>query len=426
MTASLKFIHTSDLHLGTSFKGVRSLSSTWKNKLVKAIPEAFDRVISAAIEHQVDFLIISGDIFDSDRVSYGDYLRFFEGIKILSDKGIPTYLCTGNHDPYSFWQKKYFELPESAYLFQADAPSFTVYERDGEPLCLLGGRGFKNQFWTEDYEITDGITRKAAEESLSGVIAHPDLVPYAIGVAHTGLTVDKQIAPSDPQKLANAGMDYWALGHIHQTYLYPSPDNPRVVFSGCIQGRDINETGMCSCFLVELKEGQVNRLTPIPTSSVVWEKPEVSIEGCTSLPKIKEKILAALNKLAQKNNGAAIVARVTLTGVNELHQTLTSTALDDLRNDINDSSSTAYLDALEKKTKAPIDLDAVRKEGMFPATFLTISDKMKENPQECLAYIQDLFAENNLRFDETYTEDFSDLLGDAQELILDKLLRKES
>ena len=94
MPKRVTFIHAADLHLGAPFRGLRALSDTWADRLLSAIPESYDRVIEAAVENNVDFVVIAGDIFDSARASYADYLHFFDGLHVLDWAGIPAYLCT--------------------------------------------------------------------------------------------------------------------------------------------------------------------------------------------------------------------------------------------------------------------------------------------------------------------------------------------
>ena len=72
MTESLTFLHTADLHLGAPFRGLAKVSPAWAARLVQAIAEAFDRVIDTAVSHKVDFVVVSGDVFDESRASYGD------------------------------------------------------------------------------------------------------------------------------------------------------------------------------------------------------------------------------------------------------------------------------------------------------------------------------------------------------------------
>lgn len=136
--------------------------------------------MEAAVSRKVDFVVVSGDIFDSVRASYRDYLRFFDGLNRLDAEGIPSYLCTGNHDPLSLWQQDFFALPPSATMLAADRPDFALYERDGRPLAVIGGRGYPNKVWSPNENIAEGITRAAAIRALGPRAAE---APFAGGRA---------------------------------------------------------------------------------------------------------------------------------------------------------------------------------------------------------------------------------------------------
>ena len=74
--STITFIHAADLHLGAPFKGLRASSPLWADVLLKAIPDAYRRIVDTAIEKQVDFVVVAGDIFDDSRPSYADFSLF--------------------------------------------------------------------------------------------------------------------------------------------------------------------------------------------------------------------------------------------------------------------------------------------------------------------------------------------------------------
>ena len=76
-----------------------------------------------------------------------------------------------------------------------------------------------------------------------------------------------------------SGMDYWALGHIHKRYMN-SETNPRIAFCGCVQGRDIKETGDRGCFVVTLEQGFANQVEFVACESVEWERLRVDVSQC--------------------------------------------------------------------------------------------------------------------------------------------------
>ncbi|MEQ3363496.1 metallophosphoesterase family protein [Raoultibacter massiliensis] len=416
MPKRVTFIHAADLHLGAPFRGLRALSDTWADRLLSAIPESYDRVIEAAVENNVDFVVIAGDIFDSARASYADYLHFFDGLHVLDRAGIPAYLCTGNHDPFTSWKQDFFAFPPNTFMFSADKPSFEVYERDGEPLVLLGGRGYYNQTWPFDRDIAEGVNRAAAEEATKAAAA-----PFAVGVLHTGLNLDNTKAPTDPTALMRTGMDYWALGHIHKRYLYPE-DNPMLVFSGCIQGRDVNETGERGVFKVTLTEGAPNQLEFIPTASVVWQKMRVDVEDCASIAEVNEKIMRELFRVNGKSHCEEMCVRIELVGKTQLHRFLESpSVLADLRKSINDSYAFFFCDTLTDRTEMPIDKKALAGEGLFPAVLMQVAHSQKENAEESLLYLQDEFMKKNLTVPRSVERSLDKLADEAENLVLDLL-----
>lgn len=422
MGQKLTFLHAADLHLGAPFRGLRALSEAWSARLMDAIPEAYERVIDAALARKVDFAVFAGDIFDSSHVSYGDYRRFFTGLERLSAAGIPSFLCTGNHDPYTSWQSDLFALPDGAVMLPAAKPGFHLVRRDGEPLCLVGGRGFYSQAWPIDENIAEGITRAAALEVLAS--AEPDAVqaPFAVGVLHTGFDLDLQKAPVDPEQLLRAGMDYWALGHIHKKMLYPSIDDPRIGFSGCIQGRDIRETGERGCFAVTLSEGALPSVEFIPTASVVWERLDVDVSECAAVAEIPEQVTRALFRANGKARCEEMCARVRLVGTTPLHDLLLRPGVvDDLREQINDRYPEFFCDVLLNATRAPLDKAALVKEGMFPSVLLRAARAQRANVADEVAYLQDEFLNRGVALPSSCLKSVNELAAGAENLVLDLL-----
>ena len=420
MPKQVTFIHAADLHLGAPFRGLRALSPAWAARLLTAIPESYDRVIDAALNYEVDFVVIAGDIFDSAKASYADCLHFFDGLKRLDAAGIPVYLCTGNHDPYTSWQQGFFALPPNTVMFPADRPGFTVFQKDGEALALIGGRGFYNQAWPHDQSIAEGISRKAAQEVLGAT------APFSIGIIHTGLDIDPLKAPTDPAELLRAGMDYWALGHIHLRYVYPE-NNPQIVFPGCIQGRDIKETGERGIFKVTLIEGRPNQLEFIPTASVVWQRVKVDVSECTSLTDINEKVMAELFIENSHAYCEEMCVRVSLVGETRLHRLLEGPGvLQDMRKALNDSYPLFYCDALIDKTTQPLDKAALAKEGLFPAVLMQASAECKDGHDETLAYLQDEFLKKGLQLPHGCEKDIPVLIKEAEDMVLDLLVKGDA
>jgi hypothetical protein len=88
----MKFVHTADWHLGHVYRrlGPRAgESAQWRFEAVR-------RVFDLAIEERADFIVVAGDVFDTDTPSP---LTMRAAVELLRDAPAPTYLISGNHDP---------------------------------------------------------------------------------------------------------------------------------------------------------------------------------------------------------------------------------------------------------------------------------------------------------------------------------------
>lgn len=421
MDEKLTFIHAADLHIGAPFRGLRAVSDEWARRLSDAIPAAWDRVVETAVARRVDFVIVAGDIFDSVRASYRDYLRFFEGLKRLDAEGIPSYLCTGNHDPLSLWQKDFFALPPTSTMLAADHPDFALFERDGRPMAIIAGRGYPNKVWSRHEDISEGLTRRDAIAALGPAAEE---APFAVGVLHTGLNLDPVKAPTNPEKLLRAGFDYWALGHIHRRFVNDAND-PRVAFSGCVQGRDVRETGSRGVFAVELARQSRPRLTFVPTASVVWEQLDVDISDCANIPALVKKVMRELFAVNGTVSCEMMITRITLTGTTALHEVLERPGvLEDVRATINESYSEFFCDSLLDRTRAPIDETALRAEGLFPSVFLRTADALRDDIPAQLDYLQEEFLARNIPLTTALSEKkVASLADEASQIVLDLLVQ---
>ena len=422
MAQTISFIHASDLHLGAPFRGLRALSPAWADRLVEAIPQAFDRLIQAALDEAVDFVILAGDIFDNAQPSYANFTHFVEGIKRLEAANIPVYFCTGNHDPYVSWQHDFATLPANIHLFSPEHADFKVFERDGQPLAVLAGRSYYNQAWPEGQDVSEGISRAACDAACAAKAG--SVAPFALGVIHTGLNIDPTRSPADPQELIARGMDYWACGHIHQHLVFPE-QHPVVVFSGCPQGRDIKEQGDRGVLKVTLTEGQDASITFIPTASVVWRQLEVDVSSCSTVAEIGELITNEQFSSNANSHCKNMVCRVSITGATRLHRELTDEVLADLRDGLNRRYPFFFIDTLTNVTRPVQDRAKLEAEGLFPSVYLQTADEHRVNTEDSLAYLDQQFSARHLALPTDVVNAVDDLYQQAETMVLDLLTQED-
>ena len=97
-----------------------------------------------------------------------------------------------------------------------------------------------------------------------------------------------------------------------------------------------------------------------------------------------------------------MLCRITLTGATPLHSALTPHVLADLRSVINDRYPFFFIDDVVNETRAKIDKDAIEKEGLFPAVYLStmlpvpkLQRRFDEACKEAESLVFDLLSENS-------------------------------
>jgi len=202
----IKFAHLADCHLGA-----------WRNENLNQIGfRAFEKAIDIIIKEKIDFVIISGDLFDvsNPRVEVID-LSVRE-LKKLKDNEIPVYGIMGSHD-FSPSNKSMVRPLITAGLFTDVSQGETTengeiklfFTRESKTkIKITGLRARKRSLEIEDYRI---LNRKSLELE-AGI---------KIFVLHTLMSELKPKEYKDmesaPKSLLPQGFDYYAGGHLHKT-----------------------------------------------------------------------------------------------------------------------------------------------------------------------------------------------------------------
>ena len=88
----MKFIHTADLHLDSPFRGLTTMPQSLWERVHSSTFNAFQRIVDDAIAAQVDFVLITGDIYDRDQQSIAAVDFFAQQCERLAKIQIPVYI----------------------------------------------------------------------------------------------------------------------------------------------------------------------------------------------------------------------------------------------------------------------------------------------------------------------------------------------
>ncbi len=347
----VRFVHASDLHLDATFGGVDATDDKVAGTLARSTIEAFDRVIELCIEKEVDFLVIAGDLHNSADRSLGAELAFQRGMRHLADVGIPAFVVQGNHDPADGWSAG-LELPGSVVVFSSEVVERREVIRDGELVCAVYGRSFPTR------QVTENLALEFARSKDD---------PLAVAVLHANVGGREgwdDYAPCTVEDLRAAGMDYWALGHVHLPGRVS--DDPPAAYSGSTQGLDPGEEGPRGCYLVELDGGGAEEEF-FETASVLWRRIELDTTDVPGLDELRAAVSEACDRVRTESDDRPIIVRIEIGGRTDVHADLGRPGvLDDLVTDLREEQLECqpwiWIDRIRDRTKPNMDLDSLMEE----------------------------------------------------------------
>ncbi len=345
---SIKIVHCGDIHIG--FKGGNKIYSSRRRVEVMT---TFLKIVEFAKEKQADLFLIAGDLFDSHKISDDVLNQVFEA---LADFSGTVFISPGNHDYYSentFWEQ--IEMPANVKIFKRD-----------EELVLenLGVRIFGNAF--------EGPYRQTS--ALSRIFPNDDLINIAL--LHGDMTGGSSYCPIAENEIKNSGMDYVALGHIHQRSEVLKAGDTYYAYSGCPEGQGFDETGEKGVYFGTVEKGAAE-LKFIPLCSRQFARESIDISQVSHKNEITEFILRKIkNKYGEKYTD--FLYKIALTGESGLNFSASEleTAL----------GNELYYVKINDKTRAAIkDLTNLTKDSSIKGLFAAkILDKMECSSDEAL------------------------------------------
>jgi len=207
----MEFAHLADCHLGS-----------WRQPELRQLNlESFQRAIDICLQEKVDFVLISGDLFDSAYPPIEILEETFLQLKKLKDNKIECYLIAGSHD-YSASGKTFLSVLEKAgfcqNLFKAEEKSEKIFLNPTihKNIALYGYPGKKSGI-----EIEELKKIKLQDSPFFKILALHTCIKNAVG----NLPIES-IKESELPKA-----DYYALGHLHIDYevgnfVYAGPTFP--------------------------------------------------------------------------------------------------------------------------------------------------------------------------------------------------------
>jgi exonuclease SbcD len=297
---NFRFLHAADLHLGSPFLGLAQKDDEVAVRFARASRSAFEDLVTKALEVDVSFVVIAGDVFDGEWKDASIALFLNRQLARLSNRGIPTFFLRGNHDAESLVTKS---LTWSDNVFEFSTRRAETHRLE-DLRVALHGRGFPHREVLENYAVD-----------------YPEPVAgwFNIGVLHTacGRPGHENYAPCTVADLAARGYDYWALGHVHAFEIVSR--DPWIVYPGNLQGRSIRECGEKGAVIVEVADGVVSEVRRVVTDGARWAEVFLDASPHDDETALLRAVETELRPHAAAAAGRLLAVRVVLTGATRLH-----------------------------------------------------------------------------------------------------------
>lgn len=363
-----KFVHAADIHLDSPLTGLSRYEGAPVNEIRAASRKALENLVQFTIDNRMDFVILSGDVFDGDWKDYKTGLFFVKQMSYLRQAKIPVFLIAGNHDAKSQITRS-LRIPENVNLFSSgSAETIELKELN----VAIHGQSF--------------ATREETENLASN---YPEPKPdhFNIGILHTsliGYAEHESYAPCTLDSLLNKGYDYWALGHVHNREVLN--ESPWIGYPGNLQGRHALETGPKGCMYVTVDNGKIVETMFQEHDVVRWIRLELNLDLDDNEDIALTKLKKELDELMFKANGRILAVRIIVMGQCTAHNIFINNK-EKWRNEfraaaIDVSQGDIWIEKILFKTK-PIDLGANK--GIGPIENLLEYINIKDGDETILS-----------------------------------------
>ena len=247
-----KFIHTADLHLGANpFKTEERYNDMFR---------AFESVIINAINENIKYVLVAGDMFHTKDVDAETYTKTVKILDLAKDNNIEVICIEGNHDMRAYnknisWLEQ-LAKDEKIILLKP------TRLKNGERKLEIG----KSIYITDEMVIIGlGYPQSTAINYINSIVKQLEEMneilenKNVICMLHTG--IDRYVTEAmggirkeNIEKLLEL-VDYLALGHIHEAY---EKDN-KIFMPGSLENvSNINKEEDKGYYLSEIENKKVN------------------------------------------------------------------------------------------------------------------------------------------------------------------------
>ncbi|HQD86197.1 MAG TPA: DNA repair exonuclease [Bacillota bacterium] len=270
------FIHTADLHLGRPFRKLGRLGE----QIRQAQLQTLKNIVDAVRETRSDFLVIAGDLFDSNAVSL-DMARYVLDC-FASLAPVPVYILPGNHDVLGS-ASIYHTITRLGRL----PSNVTVLVEAAQEVTPCPGVAVFAAACTAKQGGDRPLRRLMSLASQSDA-------KYKLAVVHAsvdvpGLSIDPLESLVSREDIESCPFHYIAMGHWHSRQVW-SQGSIQALYPGTPETLGFGETpSPGTVTLVSL--GDTLRIQEIPVGVYKWVKLTLDLSLMPDLDAVIQRVM---------------------------------------------------------------------------------------------------------------------------------------
>ncbi len=286
----MKVLHFSDTHLG--FSEYNKLDpNTGINQREQDFYNSWNYIINQIIENNPDLVLHAGDLFHTTRPSNRAIAIAFDGIRKISDTGIPFVIVSGNHSTP--------KIKATGSIFESISPFPNVYA------AYQGRYEMFNIDTLNIHCVPHCSLTEELEKAFSDIVFHPEseynvLLTHGAwaGSSHYSMGEFNEQHIPDPELALNKKFDYIALGHYHKHIKI----DDHIIYCGSTERTSFNEANYTSGYMwvdlkkksfeyVEIPSRKMIKLSPLDCNDLTASEIYLALEKA-STPDLEQALVS--------------------------------------------------------------------------------------------------------------------------------------
>ncbi len=302
---SFRLLHCHAPRLDAQIEDVADVPAAHCHLLEDATLNAFDNAITAAIEHHVDLVLITGSLFADDKPTLRGLVRLRDALSCLAEEEIVVYLTCDEQIQRL--------LQNSVWIGQGDVRFLSPFqkqpialERDNRPLASICFQQPQLDDRTYRFDPPQGVYDRQPHVKVS----NSSLFSIGIRTGYTGEPVEIS-GDYRPDLMLLCGEEF---------ELTPAGNDVHEIFTGPLQGTTRRHTGVFGCSLIVVNEHKDVRHSFIACQAVQREHSLIHQTTDMDQAALLEAMQQHLDKLKVSSSTSVLICEWNLEGYDEHHQ----------------------------------------------------------------------------------------------------------